>query len=37
TKVLARGKVENLKLCIISLNEHHFLECHPQQKLIRYT
>ncbi len=37
TKVVARGKGKNQKLTISSLNEHHFLECHPQQKLITYT
>ena len=37
TKVVARGKGANRQLSISSLNEHHFLECHPQQKLITYT
>lgn len=37
TKVVARGKGENRKLSISTLNEHHFLEQYPQQKLITYT
>ncbi|MEI8704244.1 histidine phosphatase family protein [Pseudoalteromonas sp. B62] len=37
TKVVARGRGSSRKLGISSLNEHHFLEQYPQQKLITYT